>query len=155
MPRFRCLPIATAIAERFRRTGVDDRGNAVRTMQTDKGPCRHCLHDATPDEPLLLGSYDLPAPRGLYWAPSPIFLHAHACPAFDLADTVAPIIRGRLVSVRSYDAEGMCLYDLGAVCDGDDVEGPLLRALDDDRAHTVNIHTAKPGCLLCRVERAS
>ena len=155
MSRFRCLPIDTATAERFRRTGTDDRGNAVRIMQREKGPCRHCLHDARPEEALLLGAYDLPAPRGLYWAPSPIFLHAQACPAFALADTVAPIIRGRLVSVRSYDAEGMCLYDLGEVCDGDDVEGPLFRALDDDRARTVNVHTAKPGCLLCRVERAS
>ncbi len=154
MAGFRCLPIESATVERFRRTGTDDRGNTVLVMQREAGPCRNCLRDAVAGEPLLLGAYDLPAPRGIYWTPSPVFVHAHDCPRFTQADTIAPIIRGRLVSVRSYDAAGMCLYDLGEVCDGDDVETPLFRALADKRAQTVNIHTARPGCLLCRVERA-
>ncbi len=154
MTNFRCVPIAAATVERFRRTGRDDRGNEILAMQRESGPCRNCLHDAVAGERLLLGAYDLPAPRGIYWTPSPIFLHAHDCPRFARAGTVAPIIRGRLVSVRSYDAAGMCLYDLGEVCDGDDVEAPLFRALADDRAQTINVHTARPGCLLCSVERA-
>jgi len=131
MTGFRCLPIEIATVERFRRTGTDDRGNAVLTMQPDAGP-----------------------PRGIYWTPSPIFVHAQACTRFATADMIAPVVRNRLVSVRSYDAAGMCLYDLGEVCDGDDVEAPLFRALADDRARTINIHTARPGCLLCQVERS-
>lgn len=154
MTRFHCVPIEATTVDRFRRTGLDDRGNTVLAMQRDSGPCRNCLHDAIAGEQLLLGAYDLPSPRGIYWTPSPIFLHARDCARFDAADTIAPIIRNRLVSVRSYDAAGMCLYDLGEVCDGDDVEAPLFRALEDDRAHSINIHTARPGCLLCRVERA-
>ena len=43
--------------------------------------------------------------------------------------------------------------DLGQVCEGTDVDAPLRRALADARTAFVNIHTAKPGCLLCRVER--
>ncbi|MDA8248706.1 MAG: DUF1203 domain-containing protein [Rhodospirillales bacterium] len=46
-----------------------------------------------------------------------------------------------------------CLYDPGEVCDGDAAEAPLFRALADDRVATVNIHTARPGCLLCQVVR--
>ena len=153
MPSFRCLPIPAATVERFRRTGRDDLGNAVLTMQRASGPCRNCLHDAVTGDALLLGAYDLPAPRGIYWTPSPIFLHAHDCRRFDATGSVAPIVRNRLVSVRSYDAAGMCLYDLGEVCDGDDVEPPLFRALADPRAQTINIHTARPGCLLCTVVR--
>jgi hypothetical protein len=57
--------------------------------------------------------------------------------------------------VRAYDAEDICLYDLGQVCAGADVDAPLARALDDPRTAFVNIHTARPGCLLSRVERAS
>jgi hypothetical protein len=62
-------------------------------------------------------------------------------------------VRPRLVSVRAYDAEDMCLYDLGHVADGTAIDDALARALDDDRTAFVNIHTAKPGCMLCRVER--
>lgn len=157
MTEFQCIPIETEIAERFRRTGLDDNGNTLRRcVATEAGgfPCRHCLCLATPGETLLLGSYNLPRPRGIYWTPSPIFLHADACARFDQENTIAPIVRGNaLVSVRAYDAEDMCLYDLGQVCAGGDVDGPLARALDDPRTAFVNVHTARPGCLLSRVAR--
>jgi hypothetical protein len=42
---------------------------------------------------------------------------------------------------------------LGHVSDGDAVDMALARAMGDERTAFVNIHTAKPGCLLCRVER--
>lgn len=158
MTAFQCIPIETEIADRFRRTGLDDNGNTLRrTVATAAGgfPCRHCLRLAEPGETVLLGSYNLPGPRGIYWTPSPIFLHADACPRFDAQNEVAPIVRANaLVSVRAYDAEDLCLYDLGQVCSGDDVDAPLARALDDPRTAFVNIHTARPGCLLSRVERA-
>ena len=89
---------------------------------------------------MLLGSYDLPQPRGIYWTPSPIFLHAQACPGFDAPDEIAPIIRANtLVSVRAYDEADQCLYDLGHVCPGSEVDAPLLRALADPRTAFVNV----------------
>ena len=33
------------------------------------------------------------------------------------------------------------------------IDAPLLRALGDPRTAFVNVHTARPGCLLSRVER--
>ena len=60
----------------------------------------------------------------------------------------------RLIAVRAYDRAGMCLYELGDVGEGvDAVTGLLHRALGDDRTDFVNVHTARPGCLLCQVER--
>ncbi len=115
-------------------------------------PCRVCLRDAVAGEAVLLGSYHLPRPRGIYWTPSPVFMHAAPCVPFTAADTVPGIVRTRLVSVRAYDAEDQCLYDLGHAGDGDGIDAPLARALADPRTAFVNIHTAKPGCLLCLVE---
>jgi hypothetical protein len=70
------------------------------------------------------------------------------------ADEVAPIVRGNpLVSVRAYDQDDQCVYDLGHVGPGAEVDAALHRALSDRRTGFVNIHTARPGCLLCRVER--
>jgi NDP-sugar pyrophosphorylase family protein len=102
---------------------------------------------------MLLGSYHFGRPRGVYWTPSPIFLHAEPCERFERADIVPEIVRHRLVSVRAYDADDMCIYDVGDVRDGTDVERLLDRALADRRTDYVNIHTARPGCFLCRVER--
>ena len=157
MTAFRCLPIATETAARFRRTGIDDAGNSVRPVAAtaDGGfPCRHCLHLASPGQTMLLGSYHLPRPRGIYWTPSPIFVHADDCPRFAADNTLAPIVDANsLVSVRAYDADDLCLYDLGVVCNGDAAADPVARALADPRAAFVNIHTARPGCLLTRVER--
>ena len=156
MTAFRCIPIPTETAARFRATGRDDAGNTLR--QRVRGPdsscpCRHCLRYARPGETVLLGSYHLPEPLGVYWTPSPIFVHANDCPRHDRHDEIPEIVRGSFVSVRAYDAEDQCLYGLGQVCEGKDVDAPLERALADPRTAFVNIHTAKPGCLLCRVER--
>jgi hypothetical protein len=157
MLRYRCRPVDEAVAERFRLTGRDDFGNAVRcvTAQEPGGyPCRRCLHCAEPGDPMLLGSHDFGRPRGIYWTPSPIFLHARPCPGFTAETEIAPIIRANtLVSVRAYDSDDRCLYDLGHVCAGAEVEQPLLRALADRRTAYVNVHTARPGCLLATVER--
>ena len=159
MTAFRCIPIPTDTAERFRVSGIDDNGNALRRMEaTDAAsfPCRHCLRFAQPGEMMLLGSYNLPRPLGIYWTPSPIFVHAEPCPRFSAENAVAPIIgNGVLVSVRAYDHADQCVYDLGQACAGADVGAPLKRALADPRTAFVNVHTARPGCLLSRVERSS
>ena len=159
MSGFQCIAIPTETAERFRRTGMDDNGNALRRMQSTGGsgfPCRHCLQFAQTGEAMLLGSYNLPRPLGIYWTPSPIFIHAEPCPRFSAEDEVAPIIReGALVSVRAYDDAHQCLYDLGHVSPGAEVNAPLRRALADERTAFVNVHTAKPGCMLSMVERRS
>lgn len=157
MSRFACIAIDPAVADRFRATGRDDRGNPVKTMiATEDGgfPCRVCLRYAAPGESVLLGSYNLPKPQGLYWTPSPIFVHAEPCTPYQGTDELPDIIRrNALVSVRVYDAEGMVLYDLGQVSDGGQADVPLARALADARTSFVNIHTARPGCLLSRVEK--
>ena len=156
MPRFRCIAMPGETAARFRATGRDDRGGALirRTADGPGFPCRHCLRLARPGEEMLLGSWDLPRPAGTYWTPSPVFLHAQDCPRFETEDEIAPtVLANPLVSVRSYDAEQLCLYDLGQVCPGAEVEAPLMRALSDPRTRFVNIHTARPGCWLAGAER--
>ncbi len=152
--RFQCIPIDPETADRFRRTGVDDGGNPIqhRVVDAPGAPCRQCLRDAEVGEEMLLLSWHLPRPLGIYWTPSPIFLHAKPCAAFQEPDAIAPIVRTRLVSVRAYDREGMCLYDLGDVSEGTVVDGLLARALADERTDFVNVHTARPGCLLCQAE---
>ena len=156
MTAFRCVPIPTATADRFRQTGIDDNGNMLRRVVSDGqgAPCRHCLRNARAGETMLLGSYNLPGPLGIYWTPSPIFLHADPCPRYDAENDIPDVVRSSLVSVRSYDVDDQCIYDLGQAVEGTLVDPVLARAVADPRTKFVNIHTARPGCLLCRVERA-
>jgi hypothetical protein len=156
MPPFRCVAIPTETAARWRATGRDDRAQVLHRRMVDGPgfPCRHCLQLGELGETMLLGSYDLPHPRGVYWTPSPVFLHARDCARFDAPDAIAPtVLANGLVSVRSYDADEMCLYDLGAVSVGREVAPLLARTLEDPRTRFVNIHTARPGCWLAAVER--
>ncbi len=154
---YRCIPMDTPTATRFRETGFDDRGNALRrivAVQEGGAPCRHCLGMASVGDEMLLGSYDLPRPSGIYWTPSPIFVHAKECPRFDSPGVAPTVWANSLVSVRAYDAADQCIYDLGVVVPGEEVDGPLRHALADARTAFVNVHTARPGCWLTRVERA-
>ena len=158
MTQFRCLPMDTPAAARFRATGIDDRGGPVHVRAVDGPgfPCRHCLRLGVPGETMLLASWDLPAPTGPYWTPSPVFLHAQDCAARRSNEDGLPetVTENAIISLRHYDAEGMCLYDLGLVLPGAEAEAPLRQRLADPRVAFVNIHTARPGCWLTRVERA-
>lgn len=152
---FRCVPMDTPAAARFRATRVDDRGGPIaeRPVTGPGFPCRHCLKLGLPGETMLLASWDLPLPRGPYWTPSPVFLHAHDCPAATLTDALPETVtENSIISLRHYDAEGMCLYDLGVVLPGEQAEAALRERLGDPRIAFVNIHTARPGCWLTRVE---
>jgi len=156
MTRFRCIPIPSETAARWRATGQDDRGQALHRRVVDGPgfPCRHCLRLGEPGEVMLLGSYALPHPQGVYWTPSPIFLHERDCARFEAEDEIAPIVLANaIISVRAYDEAEMCLYDLGAISAGAEVAPLLERALADPRTRHVNIHTARPGCLLAAVEK--
>lgn len=157
MSRFRCVPMDTESARRFRATRRDDRGGPVlsRTVDGPGFPCRHCLRLGAGGEEMLLASWDLPLPQGPYWTPSPIFLHARDCEAAAPADALPETVTANaIISLRHYDRNGMCLYDLGLVLPGAEAEAPLRERLADPRVAFVNIHTARPGCWLARVERA-
>ena len=62
-------------------------------------------------------------------------------------------MRSSSVSVRSYDRDDVCIYDLAQAVEGLAVDPARERAVSDPRTKFLYVHTAKPGCLLCRVER--
>src|SRR5216684_561584 len=94
---FHCVPMDTASATRFRQTDRDDAHNPLhRRIADHPSPCRHCLAEAEVGEPVLLGSYHFGRPHGVYWTPSPIFVHAEPCERFEQSDTVPEIVRHRL-----------------------------------------------------------
>jgi hypothetical protein len=107
----------TAAADRFRETGLDDAGNSLhRKLADHPAPCRHCLTDAVQGEPVLLGSYHFGRPKGIYWTPSPVFVHATpSTPLRHLAPTVGPAAQNdraatRGIIAREFDVVFLALF---------------------------------------------
>jgi hypothetical protein len=156
---YRCLPIETAVADRFRWTGRDDAGDKLRRVAVHRVPggatypCRHCLSPVADGRDALLGSYRLERPRGAYWTPSPVFVCADFCRRFDGAGGLPPFMRHVLLAVRAYDALDQMIYPLSDVAPGAEAEALIERDLADLRTRYLNLHTARYGCFLCRVER--
>ena len=113
-------------------------------------PCRVSLEDAEPGERVLLANYEHQQAHSPYRATGPIFVRESATAAYDGIE-VPPVLRGRLLSLRAYDADGL-IVDADVV-PGDDVEAALARLFARDDSAYVHVHNAKRGCYACRVER--
>lgn len=155
--RFNCFAMPTAKAEQFRRSGTDDFGNPVRALTADADTgyfCRHCLAQPGTGRAVLLGSYNIEQPTGHYWQPSPIFIHENPCPRYEEEGAIPSAVRAiQLVNIRPYDRDDRLLYDLNDTVTGDRLEAVLARCFADERTRFANIHTGRPGCFLCRIER--
>jgi uncharacterized protein DUF1203 len=150
----RYVPMDSATADRFRRTGLDDGGGSFRRVTAEQPvyPCRQCLRRANPGEQLLLGSYHLELPKGAYWTPSPVFVHLEECEGFH-GENEPEILFGPPLSIRAYDADHQMIYPLTDLAHGKEALALVERAFADSKTSYVNIHTAQFGCFLCRAER--
>jgi hypothetical protein len=156
MSSFEVVPLPEAVADRVRRLRSDDHGNTeIEVTVADKKPgypCRVCLEDAEPGEPMLLFSYSpFNRPRP-YRNVGPIFIHGERCSPYRDIKRVPTQLRNRLLALRAYDESDSML---GAhVVDGNEVEVVIQRLFEDPRAKYIHVHNARPGCFACQIERA-
>jgi hypothetical protein len=127
-----------------------DAAAAVRRPADDRSPCRRCLRDAAPGEPLVLAPYDPFTVRSPYAGEGPVFVHADGCEPFGSDETEQ--VHGRTLSIRAYDADAM-LAD-AAVLPGERFEEGVRTLLDDPDVAFLHVHFAGPGCFAFRVDRA-
>jgi uncharacterized protein DUF1203 len=156
MASFYCTAMSSNDAARLRRATSDDFGYAIQRFDLDRTyPCRHCLREASAKTGMLLFSYQAPKPKSVYGHPTAIFMCAGDCARFEQPDAIPDIVRNRLVSFRAFRSDGMMIYDANAIVEGDGHEAAVRRIFvgRDDVAY-INAHTARPGCLLCHIERA-
>ena len=115
-------------------------------------PCRVSLEDAEPGERVILLPFEHQPAHSPYRASGPIFVRERAAEAFDMVDVVPPVLRGRMLSLRGYDAQD-CIVEADVVS-GDAVEDSIARFFARDDVRYIHIHNAKRGCYACRIERA-
>jgi hypothetical protein len=114
-------------------------------------PCRVSLEDAEPGERVLLLPFCHHAVESPYQASGPIFVRERARRARLAVSEVPASVRGRLLSIRAYDAAGVMVD--AEVAEGTEVELQVARFFSDPRVAYLHVHNARPGCYSCRVDR--
>jgi hypothetical protein len=150
--RFQGLSVAP-FAPLFALSDAELEARGMRRMIADEKPgfpCRVSLEDAEPGERVLLTNFEHQPAHSPYRSTGPIFVRENARIAYDGTD-VPPVLRGRLLSLRAYDAAGMIVE--ADVVPGDEVEAALTRLFSRADSAYVHIHNAKRGCYACRVVR--
>lgn len=115
-------------------------------------PCRVSLQDAAPGEALLLTHYtnhDVASPYRNAFA---IYVREAAEIAAEHVDAVPPILRGRPIALRGYDADGS--LKRAALALADDVDAQARALLADPAVAYIDAHNAMHGCFAARIDRA-
>ena len=137
---------------------LDDIQLAARDMRRvvadapHAAPCRVTLKDAEPGERLILLPYAHQTAHSPYQATGPIFVRETAGDTFDEVGVLPPVFKGRLLSVRAYDASGLMT---AADCVESDPRALFAAFFADPNVDYIHVHYAKRGCFSCRVDRAS
>jgi hypothetical protein len=115
-------------------------------------PCRVSLLYAEPGDELLLLNFEHQGADSPYRARGPIFVRAGQPSARPAPGQVPPLVRRALLSVRGYGPEGW--IEFAEVIEGRDLEATIARAFKSPGVEYLHLHFARPGCYLCRVDRA-
>ncbi|HZZ89498.1 MAG TPA: DUF1203 domain-containing protein [Caulobacteraceae bacterium] len=137
--------------------GLDDAAlaahGALRVVaDDDRHPCRVTLDHAPLGQTLLLVNYqhqDAPTPYRSNYA---IYVSEAARATRCFEGELPPVLRGRPIALRAFDAAGMLV---GAELAQDDaVEAAIARRFADPAAAYLHAHNAVPGCYAARIDRA-
>ena len=115
-------------------------------------PDRVEMRDAEVGERVLLLNHVCQPANTPYRASHAIFVREGAEHSYDEVDQVPEVMRGRLLSLRAYDAAGMMLD--ADVVDGRQIEGVITRLFQSPQVAYIHAHNAKRGCYSGRIDRA-
>ena len=130
---------------------LEAKGMTRMAVDSPTFPCRVSLRDCDiGDEVILLNhvSHDGANP---YRATHAIFVSKSATEAADYVDTIPPALDRRILSLRSFGADGM-MIDAALVQPGE-ADPAIRKLLANPEADHVDAHNAIRGCFAARIER--
>ena len=132
-------------------TALAERGAIRLTADSERGyPCRVSLDHAAPGESVLLLNHvsnDAPTPYRTAFA---IFVRERRGDAAVYVDRLPPVLEGRMLSLRGYDAAGMLREALLT----SEPEAGIERLFAEPEIESIHAHTAAYGCFLAKIGRA-
>jgi hypothetical protein len=126
---------------------------AIRQTAGDDGryPCRVTLEDIPAGQSLLLVNFEHQAAPTPYRSNYAIFVSEAAREAPRFEDQLPPVLRGRPIALRAFDADGMLIGAELAL--NDDVAEAIARRFEDPAAAYLHAHNAAYGCFAARIDR--
>lgn len=115
-------------------------------------PDRITLADAAPGERLLLVNYLHQPADTPYRASHAIYVREAGGTAYDAIDEIPPALRGRVLSIRAFDADHLMID--ADLAEGRAAAAVIERLLADPAVAYLQAHFAKRGCYAARIERA-
>jgi len=128
---------------------------AIRVTAARDGryPCRVTLEDAPPGQTLLLVNYQHQAAATPYRSSYAVFVSEAARETRRLPPgELPPVLRGRPIALRAFDAAGMLLGAELALAD--DVAQQARAQLANPQVAYLHAHNAAHGCYAARIGRA-
>jgi hypothetical protein len=127
---------------------------AVRETAVAGGryPCRVTLEDAAPGQTVLLLNYEHQAAPTPYRSRYAIYVSEAARQTRRLVGQLPPVLRGRPIALRAFDAAGMLVGAELAL--NDDVAEAIARRFENPEAAYLHAHNAAYGCFAARIDRA-
>jgi len=154
--RLQFIPLSTDAVTALQAGAPDANGQAPERHISDGDgmPCRHCLRNIEAGEPYLILAYrPFPSPQP-YAELGPIFLHAEACPRFDVGAEVPPILKqSERYLIRGYGADDRIVYGSGKIVPRDALADEAERVFGDGRVAYVHVRSSTNNCYQCRIER--
>ncbi len=133
-------------------TELKQQGIVRMTADTKPGfPCRVSLQDADIGDEVLLLPYAFHKTDAPYRASGPVFVRKNAATAQLGVNQIPVMLHHRLLSVRSYDADGMMKGS--TVIEGKELADHLSTSFDNPDILYIHIHNAKAGCYNCVAKR--
>ena len=138
--------------------GLPDEELAMRGVKrcvVDKNsgfPDRIEMRDAAVGETVLLLNHTCQPADTPYRATHAIFVREGAAKTYDAVGQVPEAMRGRLLSLRAYDADGMMID--ADIVEGNEIEPVIERLFSNSCVNYIHAHNAKRGCYSGRIDRA-
>ena len=142
-------PMFTMTDEHLRELGA----LRVRIDSPRSAPDRITLDDAAPGETVLLLNHVYLEVDSPYRGTHAIYVRENGGERFDRVNEVPSALRGRMLSVRAFDAAGM-MVDADLI-EGDRIEALIERLFAHPSVIYLQVHFARRGCYAARVERAA
>jgi Protein of unknown function (DUF1203) len=115
-------------------------------------PCRVSLQDVEPGERVLLLNFEHQPAGTPYRSSHAIYVKDGAKEATPEPGEVPEVLRSRMLSVRSFDGDGMMVD--ADLTEGREAKALFERLLANPNVAYLHVHNAKRGCYAARVERA-
>jgi len=115
-------------------------------------PCRIEMRDVEVGESILLLNHVCQPAATQYRATHAIFVREGAAQTYDRLNQVPEVMRGRLLSLRAYDVDGM-MRDADVV-EGEAIEPLIARLFENLEVNYIHVHNAKRGCYSGRIDKA-